>query len=1068
MPRVYIKELGRYAVFPDTMSSDDIEKEIKKYLSQGKDDGIEVGKALSSGWRGGWRDARDAAADYADLVGLDEQAAKLRAGISADEQQEEFVPEGFVEKLLTGIGSAPGALVGMTPALAAAAGTTVATANPILGAAAGFGLHGAVRGGDGNVLSPGALKEGIIGAAEGAAFGGLGKIAGLGRLGHAAGSAGIGTASGAARTLAEGETPTTEDMASQAAVMGLLGLAFGGGKKGEVAGVPAAEEQAIAAGSKPKAARLPKNINDVLMKQAEELGLEGWKPPDIPFNISFFTPKQQFQIAEKIKSGEFKLPDTVGYKEIAAIADRMNPELGRKLVLSNYEQFSKAYGEGKLAAQDLNALKVFRESLDENRDVMEQLQSARSSGDVEMTAALEARKAELASELMEIAGIYQGYGTEVGRTLSARNAHKIGLPLKEQAILSLKKKNLLDQEAIDRIMSATTPEEIRAITKTAWEPKLSDKLHEGWLMGLLSSPLTWGPTGVNAISNLAKNTILRYPVKTVQAGVEKIRAAAQGRKAEYTFRDVADEMMLDITSAPAVFKQFLYDTVHEKPFDSGKLELNRGAAIGGGPNASVAEKALGYVTRTPGRFLEAADAAFRSQAEAREAFKIASDRLGRKASWADRKDLAREMIDDPQSYIKEFIRIKNAGDEAVFTHSLSQRADYIAIAKIANVAQGMKASKNPLIKWLARGLFPFTRTPANIAIDALQHSPFGIREYYRLRKVLNEQKSGEFTGAPVLQRDLSEQIAKTVVGTSLMGWMAYEALQGNVTGGGPVDYPDYQKWIEAGNQPYSFKIGDKWVSYQRIEPFASIMGMAADAVETGLAPDDERLDRAFSAVKDNIANKTFLLGLENLSKAWANPKRYGTTFAQSLAATAIPSAVGFVARGEDPYIRMTTGDTAGQSVVNALKNRIPGARETLEPRYSVTGHPLIDEYSMVNALSPFRMAPTKASIVDKEISRLAQLGYDTPNLQRRNRNVKGRQKQERVTTEEYATFHQYNAKAAEALERIMSTPNWQKLNPKAQSDIIMSIYQKYGRVSSSIVRNQMSRRLPPQVPVRPY
>ena len=102
--------------------------------------------------------------------------------------------------------------------------------------------------------------------------------------------------------------------------------------------------------------------------------------------------------------------------------------------------------------------------------------------------------------------------------------------------------------------------------------------------------------------------------------------------------------------------------------------------------------------------------------------------------------LAKQMVDNPKDYKEEFRRIKNAGDEAVFTRSLKQQSDHSTIAKLANMAQNLKQSKNPLVSVPAKVIVPFTRTPANIAIDSLKHSPFGIREYYRLKVLLAKKQ----------------------------------------------------------------------------------------------------------------------------------------------------------------------------------------------------------------------------------------------------------------------------------------------------------------------------------------
>ena len=417
--RRYIPEIGKSVNFPDGTTEEEIRRQVDEYLGRNKkDDGIDALDALKSGWSSGWGEAKDSAADYMDLVGLDDQADSIRGNISRA-QQGQFVPEGLVEKLLAGLGSAPGAAVGMAPAVLAGIGVTAATANPILGTAAGFGLHGAVRGGDGDLLSMGALKEGAIGAVEGAAFGGLGK---LGRLGTGAAMAGIGAGGGAARSVAEGGDINAKDVATQAATMGLLGLAFG--KSGKRPTLPEAETKVMKA--------ISGNKREALLKQAaEEYGIPGWKPAQgFPINTDAFTAKQGMQLVDMFERGQIKMPKVVGHVELEQMANKLvdmgDHALARKLVVSNGEKFADAYGGGKLAAENLSSLKVFKQSLDDNRELYMKREAAVAANDSAAVAALDQQISELSNEVMAISGYYQGYRTESARTMNMINARMEG------------------------------------------------------------------------------------------------------------------------------------------------------------------------------------------------------------------------------------------------------------------------------------------------------------------------------------------------------------------------------------------------------------------------------------------------------------------------------------------------------------------------------------------------------------------------------------------------------------------------------------------------------------------
>ena len=49
-----------------------------------------------------------------------------------------------------------------------------------------------------------------------------------------------------------------------------------------------------------------------------------------------------------------------------------------------------------------------------------------------------------------------------------------------------------------------------------------------------------------------------------------------------------------------------------------------------------------------------------------------------------------------------------------------------------------------------------------------------------------------------------------------------------LTGGGYQDYKLKREQKRAGFKPYSFKFGDTYISYQRLDPFGMFFGLVAD------------------------------------------------------------------------------------------------------------------------------------------------------------------------------------------------------------------------------------------------
>jgi hypothetical protein len=160
---------------------------------------------------------------------------------------------------------------------------------------------------------------------------------------------------------------------------------------------------------------------------------------------------------------------------------------------------------------------------------------------------------------------------------------------------------------------------------------------------------------------------------------------------------------------------------------------------------------------------------------------------------------------------------------------------------------------------------PFIRTPTNLLKYAVEHSPAAPL----LKEVRNDFAAG---GA---KRDLA--VARMVMGTGIASAVAGLAANGHITGGGPAD-PSAKQALQAdGWQPYSFKVGDEYISYRRLDPWSTVIGMAADSVELQSAMTEKQQQDAgavvIGAMVQNLSNKTWLSGFSDLIDAITDPTR---------------------------------------------------------------------------------------------------------------------------------------------------------------------------------------------------
>jgi hypothetical protein len=185
--------------------------------------------------------------------------------------------------------------------------------------------------------------------------------------------------------------------------------------------------------------------------------------------------------------------------------------------------------------------------------------------------------------------------------------------------------------------------------------------------------------------------------------------------------------------------------------------------------------------------------------------------------------------------------------------------------------------------------------------------------------------------------------------------------------------------IRQGWQPYSIKVGDRWHSYNRTDPFGAMLGFSADtagAIRGGeLNEDDvdewqEALAMSITAVSQVAVNKTYLRGVSDFIEVMSDPKRYGEGYVNNLIASFVPFTAlsGAIERGVDPTVRDAT--TPWQ----AIQAKVAGLSEKLPARRNLWGEEIRAESGLGKAydfFSPVQSREIKPSPIDMEIMRLA-------------------------------------------------------------------------------------------------
>jgi hypothetical protein len=265
------------------------------------------------------------------------------------------------------------------------------------------------------------------------------------------------------------------------------------------------------------------------------------------------------------------------------------------------------------------------------------------------------------------------------------------------------------------------------------------------------------------------------------------------------------------------------------------------------------------------------------------------------------------------------------------------------------------ANKHPMV----RIVFPFVRTPVNLIRYAWQRTPI----LNRWQKQFADDIAAGGERAAIAN-------AKSELGGTMYMVAASLAMNGVITGGGPKETRLRQQWLEAKNQPYSIRVGDRLISYRRTDPMLTGMMVVADFVEAlgEMNSDDaeELMWSATAAFASSLSSKTFLQGMTEFFDAAASgePWRVERTM-RSFQASFHPN-----------FLRQVNPDDGFREVrglLDEIISRTPGWSESLEPRRNLFGEPSARPPGYFNrSFNPF--TTVRLSNRDETMQALVELG----------------------------------------------------------------------------------------------
>ena len=650
------------------------------------------------------------------------------------------------------------------------------------------------------------------------------------------------------------------------------------------------------------------------------------------------------------------------------------------------------------------------------------------------------------------------------------------------------------------------------------KPNLGMKLNEYLINGMLSGT---GTPVVNTIGG-GIQTIMKPLLNLIDAyvpkkGVTPIQAQRERRAAKAAVSALMDGWKTDLvflsrgfsTGLPVDFKITPRALgLSEKQFNELMVDLGASPDIDGKVNPELARQVLGesydYMThaiggktgdivRLPTKLTVGIDEYFKARLRSQRMMNY----LSKKASLDEEKGLG-SYDDLYQKYKKEtFANGKSEdlyGNMDRFEQMVGDEFD-TAIFDVRNYAvdgtfqaklQGMlkKISeakgegRTPAEVFLTQTI-PFLRTPWNIFKESAGYIP-GVGVVVRPTKTVTTKRVREASDGEQIvdfvtaNENMSkmDMIPRQLVGFAITGGV-YQLFDNElITGSMPTDPAERNTWKSLGKPATSIKIGDTWVDYSRAEPLATVLGMMTDLfaeqkrimngeVQAGKEWEDIQ-KKAWSSVKTNMLQKTFMQGFADLSDAlFANDTTKAQGLLDNYAKRFIPALSNTAARALDPNEREAV------STIEKMQQRIPGARNLLPKNYGLVNadpnnpNPEALQTNMSQAISGVAVDGSQTDFQ----KRLSDIGFSVSAVSRK---VGGKE----LTAQQYSDYKRFINQIATPVFRD-ALPNLEKIGNKKTAEFAIEkrmmpgikraalgqLRQKYPELTEAIREDKVFQRI---------
>lgn len=415
----------------------------------------------------------------------------------------------------------------------------------------------------------------------------------------------------------------------------------------------------------------------------------------------------------------------------------------------------------------------------------------------------------------------------------------------------------------------------------------------------------------------------------------------------------------------------------------------------------------------------------------------------------------------------------------------AQKATYRdtnAFSEALSQISRMRYSENKAVRqlgYLAEGVFPFKKTPANILVRGVEYSPIGLAKGLGDAIISNRAESWANKGEGKnvlskkiikLEKDLAsnaktpaeaiDEISAGLTGTGLLGLGMALAYLGIATGGASDDDKQDDFNELQGHQNYALEIGNRSLTLDWLAPEALPFFVGVELTKflqqrsEGEATADD-LVSSLMRIADPMLEMSMLQGLNDLftafgsdyalsSAAWTAATSYLTQFLPTLAGQF--ERIGETTR-ETTFVDPDSGVPKGlQYLLGNIGNKIPGWEynqvEYVDAwgRKEETGNLALRAFN--NLINPAYYSEIQTGSTEAELQRLYDLGYDSvfPSSFQKSAEING----EKVSADQWLAMQTTRGQTAKSvLDSFIGTEQYNAMSDDEKAKFVKKVLE-YG------------------------